>query len=85
MPVGWDGVGKMKRQGKGELNHEFRGPLWDDHRKDHCELEAFDGLVDQYSENPNSFAENWLQPLLAEGLTADGVLELLLHGATKPN
>lgn len=75
----------MKRQGKLEANHEFHGPLWDDHRKDQREGEAFDGLIGQYSENPRSFAEDWLQPLLAEGLTADRVLELLLCGAIKPN
>lgn len=75
----------MKRQGKLLANHEFSGPLWDDHRDNQREGEAFDGLVDQYSDNPHSFAQDWLQPLLAEGLSADGVLDLLVSGATKPN
>lgn len=75
----------MKKQGKFDAHHEFRGPLWDEHRKDQREGEAFDGLVDRYSENPQNFAENWLQPLLAEGLTADGVLDLLVNGAFRPN
>jgi len=75
----------MKRQGKDEVSNEFRGPLWDDSWKDPEEAEAFDGLVDRYSENPKSFAENWLLPLLAEGLSADGVFELLVVGQMRPN
>ena len=75
----------MKRQGKLLPTQEFRGPLWDDHHKDQREGEAFGGLVDQYSEDPRSFAKDWLQPLLAEGLSAEGVLDLLVSGATKPN
>jgi hypothetical protein len=76
---------QMKRQGKLSPNNEFRGPLWDDHRNDQREGQAFDGLVDQYSANPHSFVEDWLQPLLAEGLSADGVLDLLVNGAIQPN
>jgi hypothetical protein len=75
----------MKSPKKLHANHEFCGPLWDDHGKSQREGQVFDILVDQYSEDPRSFAEDWLQPLLAEGLSADGVLDLLLCAATKPN
>jgi hypothetical protein len=75
----------MKRQGKLGANHEFHGPLWDDQSNYQHQGDAFECLIDQYSEDPRSFAEDWLQPLLAEGLSADGALELLVNGAIRPN
>jgi len=36
-------------------------------------------------ENPEIFHEEWLRPLLAEGLDLDQALELVVEGALRPS
>jgi hypothetical protein len=45
----------------------------------------FAQLLEAFSENPEVFHRQWLQPLLAEGLNLDHACELALKSILRPN
>jgi hypothetical protein len=80
-----DGDGEMKKEGKMDLSSEFRGPLWDDQQSEGKEVSVLEELMRESYENQSGFHQDWLQPLLAEGLTLDRVFDLVLDGSIQPN
>jgi len=78
---------KMKRSRKDELIQEFSGPLWDDRPEPRGlrEVVLLEEFVKASYEDHGYFREQWVFPLLAEGLSMDRVFELLLSGAVLPN
>ena len=75
----------MKKAGKIDLSSEFSGPLWDDGQTGDKEISVLEELMRESYENKNGFHQDWLQPLLAEGLTLDRVFDLVLDGSVRPN
>lgn len=63
----------------------FKGPLWEDRPTTYQESVALEELVKASYENPDDFREEWLNPLLAEGLNPENVFEVLLAGSIHPN
>jgi hypothetical protein len=81
-----DGDGKMRRERKkGTVPGEFNGPLWDGSPRDSGERVVLEELVKASYENPDYFREEWVNPLLAEGLDLDSIFDLLLSGSLLPN
>ena len=75
----------MRRERRRRWTEDLTGPLWDDRPQDVREMTALEALVRASKENPDDFCEEWVAPLLAEGLNLDGVFDLLLDGAARPN
>jgi hypothetical protein len=81
-----DGVAKMRRERKkGAVKAEFSGPLWDSGPRDSSERAVLEELVKASCENPDYFREEWVNPLLDEGLDLDSIFDLLLSGSVRPN
>ena len=76
---------EMKRGRKDEAVQEFSGPLWDDHPREFGDRAVLAALLEASYEHPDCFDEEWVTPLLAEGLDFDRVFHLLLCGAVRPN
>ena len=77
---------EMKRGRKDEAVQEFSGPLWDDHPREFGDRAVLAALLEASYEHPDCFDEEWVTPLLAEGLDFDRVFHLLLLcGAVRPN
>jgi hypothetical protein len=76
---------EMKERRSKAALQGFTGPLWDDCPRNYAESVALEELVKASYENPDNFREEWLNPLLAEGLNVDGIFEVLLVGTTRPN
>jgi hypothetical protein len=82
----WELMGGEKmRRAKGGAIQEFGGPLWDDRPTDCEEIVVLEELVKASYENPDGFREEWVSPLLAEGLNLDRIFDLLLSGTVRPN
>lgn len=78
----------MKRNRKnGNIQQEFTGPLWDDDTQVRGlgELVLLEEFEKASIADHGYFREQWVFPLLAEGLPIDRVFELLLSGAVQPN
>jgi len=75
----------MSRERKGGAIQEFSGPLWDDRPKEFVSTVVLEELVKASCENPDHFCEEWLHPLVAEGLDLDRIFDLLLNGTVQPN
>lgn len=75
----------MRRDKKGGTIQEFTGPLWDDHRLESREAVLLEELVKASFEERGYFREEWVNPLLAEGVSLSRVFDLLLSGALQPN
>lgn len=76
----------MRRERKKvTVQAEFSGPLWDSGPRDPSERVVLEELVKASYENPDYFREEWVDPLLAEGLDLDSIFDLLLTGSLLPN
>jgi hypothetical protein len=76
----------MRRERKkGSIQAEFSGPLWDGCTRDSSERAALEEFVKASYENPDYFREEWVNPLLDEGLDLDSIFDLLLSGSVRPN
>ena len=75
----------MTRERRSGAWDEFTGPLWQDEPHAKTDASRLDQLVKEYYENPASFHESWLEPLLAEGLSMDRAYDLVLGGTLLPN
>lgn len=73
----------MRREKSGTIQ-EFSGPLWDDRPTDLEETVVLETLVTSYND-PDIFREEWVNPLMAEGLNLDRIFDLLLSGTARPN
>ena len=74
----------MRREKNGAIQ-EFSGPLWDDRPTDLEETVVLEALVKASYEDPDDFREEWVNPLMAEGLNLDRIFDLLLSGTARPN
>ena len=76
----------MKKAPKEQNLEFFEGPLWGDRHANSVEvLSALEELAREFNDGPDDFDENWLRPLLKEGLKMAKVYELILDGAIRPN
>lgn len=75
---------KMKRR-KGQAPQGYSGPLWDDPQPHVDEIKALQELLGSSSKNSDQFHQDWVNPLLAEGLSIGRVLDLLISGTVRPN
>jgi hypothetical protein len=75
----------MKKERKIATIPEFSGPLWDDHQLESREIVLLEEFLKASFEEPGYFREEWVHPLLAEGLPLPRVFDLLLSGALRPN
>jgi hypothetical protein len=82
--LGIDGGEKMRREKSGTIQ-QFSGPLWDDRPTDLGETVVLEALVKASYEDPDDFREEWVNPLMAEGLNLDQIFDLLLTGTARPN
>ena len=53
--------------------------------EDMGEMIALEELVKGSSENPEAFVEEWLRPLLRQGLSIERAYELVLESVLRPN
>jgi len=49
------------------------------------EIIALEELVKGSSENPEAFIEEWLRPLLRQGLSVERAYELVIESVLRPN
>jgi len=61
---------------------DFTGPLWDDQHPNFGEA-AMEELASASREE--TFRQDWLYPLLAEGVELEQIVDLLLSSQTRPN
>jgi hypothetical protein len=80
-----DGDVEMKKDRKMDLSSEFSGPLWGDRQRDSKEVSALEALINESYGNKTGFHQEWLQSLLAEGLTLDRVFDLVFDASVQPN
>jgi hypothetical protein len=80
-----DGDVEMKKDRKMDLSSEFSGPLWGDRQTDSKEVSALEALINESYGNKTGFHQEWLQSLLAEGLTLDRVFDLVFDASVQPN
>jgi hypothetical protein len=73
----------MGRKKSGAIQ-EFSGPLWGDRPCDLGET-VLEALVKASYEDSGDFHEEWVNPLMAEGLNLDRIFDLLLSGTARPN
>lgn len=72
----------MRRERKNKLTQDFTGPLWDDHHPDFSTAEMEELANASHEE---TFRQDWLYPLLAEGLELENIVDLLLSSKVRPN
>ena len=72
----------MRRERKNKLMQDFTGPLWDDQQSEFSPA-AMDELASASREE--TFREDWLYPLMAEGVELEQIVDLLLSSKVRPN
>ncbi|HTZ46709.1 MAG TPA: hypothetical protein VMH20_03915 [Verrucomicrobiae bacterium] len=72
----------MRRERKKKLTEDFTGPLWDDPHTNFGET-AMEELASASREE--TFRQDWLYPLMAEGVELEQIVDLLLSSQTRPN
>lgn len=72
----------MRRERKNKLMEDFTGPLWDDQHSNFSEA-AMEELANSSGED--SFRQDWLYPLMAEGVELEQIVDLLLSSKVRPN
>jgi len=78
----------MRRNRKGgTIEQDFSGPLWDNgsELRGLREVALLEEFLKASSEEHGYFRENWVFPLLAEGVDIDRIFQLLVNGAVRPN
>lgn len=53
--------------------------------EDAGKLIALEQFVEESTENPEAFMEEWLRPLLRQGLSMEQAYEVVIEGALRPN
>lgn len=53
--------------------------------EDAGKLIALEQFVEKSTENPEAFMEEWLRPLLSQGLSMEQAYEVVVEGALRPN
>lgn len=53
--------------------------------EDAAKLIALEQFVEGSTENPEAFMEEWLRPLLRQGLSIEQAYEVVIEGALRPN
>ena len=75
----------MTRVRRNKQNWDFRSFLERWGQGDMVETAALEQFVKESSENPEGFLEEWLRPLLEQGLSMERAYELVMEGALRPN
>jgi len=75
----------MTRVRRNKQNWDFRSFLERWGQGDMVETAAMEQFVKESSENPEGFLEEWLRPLLEQGLSMERAYELVMEGALRPN
>jgi hypothetical protein len=75
----------MTRVRRNKQNWDFRWFLERWGQGDMVEITALEQFVKESCENPESFLEEWLWPLLEQGLSMERAYELVMEGALRPN
>ena len=66
-------------------NLDYRWFLERLEHEDMGEIIALEELVKGSSENPEAFIEEWLRPLLRQGLSIERAYELVIESVLRPN
>lgn len=53
--------------------------------EDAGKLIALEQFVEESTENPEAFMEEWLRPLLRQGLSIEQAYDVVIEGALRPN
>ena len=64
---------------------EFRERLNREDLERRWHLEALDHLFTESQDHPDAFHRQWVQPLMAAGLTLESALALLIESHFRPN
>ena len=75
---------KNKRETK-EIDKELSERLSREDMETRWMLEALDCIFTESKDYPDRFHENWVKPLLGEGLSLDAAFSLLVEGRFRPN
>lgn len=74
---------RKERRRKGTPN--FKDFVKRGERRDNPEIDALEQLMKESYDNPEIFHEEWLRPLLREGLSMDKAYDVLVEGTIRPN
>lgn len=66
-------------------NLDYRWFLERLEREDMRDIVALEEFVKGSSENPEAFLEEWLQPLLRQGLSLERAYEVVIESVIRPN
>ena len=75
----------MTRVRRNKQNWDFRSFLERWGQGDMVEIAALEQFVNESCDNPEGFLEEWLRPLLEQGLSMERAYELVMEGALLPN
>jgi hypothetical protein len=75
----------MTRVRRNKQNWDFRSFLERWGQGDMVEITALEQFVKESCENPDAFLEEWLRPLLEQGLSMERAYDLVMEGALRPN
>jgi hypothetical protein len=75
----------MTRVRRNKKNWDFRSFLERWGQGDMVEITTLEQFVKESCENPEGFLEEWLRPLLEQGLSMEQAYELVMEGALRPN
>jgi hypothetical protein len=74
-------VKERRRKNKVDLKEFVRRGEW----QAGAEVDALEVLMRESYNNPEVFHEEWLRPLLREGLTLESAYDVLVEGTIRPN
>jgi hypothetical protein len=75
----------MTRVRRNKQNWDLRSFLERWGLGDMVEITALEQFVKESCENPEGFLEEWLWPLLEQGLSMERAYELVMEGTLRPN
>lgn len=75
----------MARVRRNRQNWDFHSFLELYGHEDIVEITALEQFVKESCENPEVFLEEWLRPLLQQGLSMERAYEVVMEGALRPN
>lgn len=74
-------VKERRRKNKVDLKEFVKRGEW----QAGAEVDALEVLMRESYNNPEVFHEEWLRPLLREGLTLESAYDVLVEGTIRPN
>jgi hypothetical protein len=74
-------VKERRRKNKVDLKEFVKRGEW----QAGTEVDALELLMKESYSNPEVFHEEWLRPLLREGLSLEGAYDVLVEGTIRPN